>query len=108
MMCSGTSTTTGLVGVDHLEVDVGDGAAHGVALDLAGHDGNFLPSASSVIKRVEALLTRDGGAELFGVRPTIGSGCDALAVDDGGDRARRGAGGERCANPARGSSTRAT
>ena len=73
-----------LVGVDHLEVDVRDGAAHRVALDVTGHDEELLAVGVEFDQGVDALLARDGGAKGLGLdrdRQRL----DALAVDDGGD-----------------------
>ncbi len=57
----------GLVGVDDLEVDVRDGAAHGVALDLTGHDDELLAIGVEVDQGVESLLARDRRAKALGI-----------------------------------------
>jgi hypothetical protein len=74
------------VGVHDLEVDVRDGPAHRVALDLAGHDEEGLAVGVEADQRVEALLAGDGGAKGLGV-DRDGEGLGPLAVDDGRDRA---------------------
>ena len=74
-----------LVGVDDLEVDVGDGAAHRVALDLAREHEEVLAVGVEVDQGVEPLLARDRGAEGLGVHRD-GQRVDAGPVDDGRDR----------------------
>ena len=61
-----------------------DGAAHRVALDVAGHDEELLPVGVELDQRVDALFTGDGGAKRLG----LDRDCErlhALAVDDGRD-----------------------
>ena len=90
-----------LVGVDDLEVHVGHGAAHRVTLDVTGHDEELLAVGVEFDQGVDALLAGDGGAKGLGLdrdRQRL----DALAVDDGRDRAGRRAGDGRCASPSRG------
>ena len=76
-----------LVGVDDLKVNVRNRAAHGVALDVTGHDEELLPVGVKFNQGVDALIPRDRGAKGLGLDGD-GQRLDTFAVDDGRNRPR--------------------
>ncbi len=77
-----------LVTPDDEEVDVGDDAAHRVALDVTGQGEVACAVDLEVEQRIETGVARDGLAELSGDH-RHGDGVGAMSVDDPGDPPRR-------------------